>query len=234
MWYVAFNLGLLGGLHCIGMCGALSCAMCHQPNVSKASMVWTATKYQIGRTITYTLFALVLNSAGELLMISQSQQWLSIGVGVLMIIIFVFAIDIETRLVKSQILGGLYWSVKRQMARLYKGKGRYPTLVLGMINGLLPCGLVYLALAGALTSGSILSGMLFMAIFGMGTIPLMVLSTVGVQSLSERWKVRYQRLFPYLSLCLGIYLVYRGMMINVPEELDFWHAVKHPIMCFGR
>ena len=107
----------------------------------------------------------------------------------------------------------------------------YPPFILGMVNGLLPCGLVYLALAGALTTGNIYSGGLFMFFFGLGTIPMLFGLVLGNQMISGSKRKTLTKVIPYVSLAFGVFLCYRGIVVDMPMELDFFEAMKNPVMC---
>ena len=102
---------------------------------------------------------------------------------------------------------------------------------IGLINGLLPCGLVYLALAGALISENIVQSSLFMMFFGLGTIPAMAGFLKGFHFLPFSIKRYFNKALPIVTLCFGGFMIYRGLVIEMPMELSFFEAIKNPIMC---
>jgi hypothetical protein len=143
------------------------------------------------------------------------QQWVSIGVGAVMILSVAFPM-----LFHNAKLTGVFYPVfagfKRQFGRFFGLRTYKSTLMIGLMNGFLPCGLVYIALAGALVSNTPVSGALYMMVFGLGTIPaLLSLSLLGnIISVSIRRRV--QKLIPFLILLIGILFVLRGMNLGIP------------------
>jgi sulfite exporter TauE/SafE len=106
-----------------------------------------------------------------------------------------------------------------------------PPFAFGLMNGMLPCGLVYLGIAGALTMGTVWGGMGFMLFFGLGTVPAMMLVLWGQKWISASLRASLRNVYPYVMLCLGMYLIYRGSMSTFPLELNFVDALRNPVMC---
>jgi len=96
---------------------------------------------------------------------------------------------------------------------------------------MLPCGLVYLALAGALASGGVWQGMLFMILFGLGTLPMLLAVILGYEWVSPTIRFQFRKVLPYVTLSFGLFLIYRGVVVDMPTELNFWEALRNPIMC---
>ena len=231
MWYVAITLGLFGSLHCIGMCGPLAIAASASPSHNRIEKISSVFKYNIGRTITYTILGVLFGLLGGLVLLAHIQKAFSIGAGLLLILAFLFSINIESHINSSWFGTRLHFKVKLLLEKTITSVGRNNPFYIGLVNGLLPCGLVYLALAGALASGSLVNGMFFMMMFGIGTTPIMVTLALGYQSISFKWRSRLKKTIPIVSLCFGIYLSYRGIVVNIPDKLDFWSAINNPIMC---
>lgn len=224
-------LGLMGSLHCIGMCGPLAITFCNKSDSSTRHHLMTGISYNGGRLITYTLLGLVFGLFGSLFLVSGLQKILSITLGILMVLSFLFSINIDNKMNSTKIGKVINEKVQTMIRSMLNSSRKYPTLVLGMANGLLPCGLVYLALAGAISTGNLLLGMAFMFVFGLGTFPAMLTLTLGSNMVSTRIRRHFQRALPYATLGLGIFMIYRGIVVDVPLELDFWRAVKDPLMC---
>lgn len=233
MTSVAFTLGLFGSLHCLGMCGALSCTFCSRPDRSRLQVLWDTVSYQVGRVMTYMALGVLLGLISELVVLAKLQSGVSIAMGVLFILAVLTTVDIERMMTRVPLMQRYYTSLRSYLGRLYARSDRQPRLLLGMVNGLLPCGMVYMALAGSLTSGGLLAGMLFMLAFGLGTLPLMILFTVGVSQVPGRVRLYFRRGVPYVTFLFGAYLIARGWGASLPTELDFWHMMEHPTMCFG-
>lgn len=231
MILVAFTLGLLGSLHCVGMCGPLAIAFTHRPGQSKKSHLYAALSYNIGRTITYALIGSLFGVIGSLVAVVEMQKLLSIILGLIMVISFLLSIDLEGYINKNTWLKNQYFKLRNILSSMMQKSQEYSPFVLGMVNGLLPCGLVYLALAGALATGNIAYGMLFMIFFGLGTIPMLLAIVLGYEFVSGKWRMQFRRALPYVTLCFGLFLIYRGLVVDMPAQLGFWEALKNPIMC---
>jgi sulfite exporter TauE/SafE len=103
--------------------------------------------------------------------------------------------------------------------------------VLGAINGMIPCGLVYIALAGAILEKSIYSSMLFMLMFGIGTLPMMLMVILGGGFLNQKSKGLFRKVTPYLQLAMGVWFLYRGILIDYPMDIDFYLSLKEGPLC---
>jgi len=212
MWYVAFTLGLFGSLHCVGMCGPLAIAFSYKKENTRPQNIYAALSYNLGRTVTYSFLGLLFGALGSFLFVVDLQKMASILLGILLIISFVFTLDLDRILSQHILLKDYYIKVRK-------------------VNGLLPCGLVYLAMAGAIATGSLTGGVTFMFIFGLGTIPMLFALSNGYSLLSPTLRLRLRSILPYVTLVFGIFLIYRGFAVHMPSELNFWEALKNPIMC---
>ncbi len=231
MIYVAFTLGLFGSLHCIGMCGPLAIAFSNQDGNTQSSNIKSALFYNLGRTATYTLFGLVFGILGRFLFVAELQKIVSIILGILLIVSFLFNIDLDRTINQNDAIKKYYFSIRKFIAEMMNKSQNYHPFQLGMANGLLPCGLVYLALAGALATGDIIGGAGFMTIFGLGTLPMLFALTIGMSLFSPNFRSRFRKILPYVTLFFGVFLVYRGVVVDMPMELDFWEALRNPVMC---
>lgn len=233
MLSVGFTLGLFGSLHCVGMCGALSCTFCSRPDRSRLSVLWDTMSYQIGRVITYIILGVIFGLLSELVVLAELQRWVSIALGILFLGAVLASVDIERMISHVPTMQSYYLMIKSKIAKVYNRSQSQPRILLGILNGFLPCGMVYMALAGSLTSGGVIAGSLFMLAFGLGTLPLMVLFTIGVSRVPQTIRSYFRRAIPYVTAVFGVYLIARGWNAAMPAELDFWHMMKHPVMCFG-
>ena len=213
MFYIAFITGLLGSFHCIGMCGPIALMV---PMVGH-HVILSRVLYNIGRCISYACIGGFIGFLGWGVAIVGYQQGLSIGVGVILLIIGM----------KSFFKGGTTnfhfpgWSkqiggVKRQLGNYLQFKSFYGNLVLGMLNGFLPCGLVYVAMAGALAQGSLVFGALYMFLFGLGTIPLMMVLLVSKQFLSEKLRFKLTKVIPVFTVFVACFIILRGLNLGIP------------------
>lgn len=231
MWYIAFTLGLFGSLHCVGMCGPLAIAFSNRDKNTKFQNVVSALSYNLGRTVTYSLLGLFFGILGSFLFVADLQKIASILLGVLLVISFLFNIDIDRSINQNSIIKKYYFSVRKFISEIMNKSQDYHPFQLGMANGLLPCGLVYLALAGALATSSVIGGVTFMTMFGLGTLPMLFALTTGLGLFPANVRIKFKTILPYVTLIFGLFLIYRGVAVDMPGELDFWEAIKNPIMC---
>lgn len=213
--WTAFIVGLFGSLHCIGMCGPITLALPgFQNNVPK--ILTSRMLYNLGRTLTYAFMGAVIGLAGEGISLAGAQRWVSIGSGILLILIVLIPPGMASRL---QLLKPAYHFtgyLKKKFGKLLKSDSVMSVFVIGILNGFLPCGLVYVALAGALATGSLISGTLYMTFFGLGTIPLLFAFSLFGQFISSNVRRKFTRLIPAFIVVLGILFILRGMNLGIP------------------
>lgn len=209
-----FVMGALGSLHCIGMCGPLALSL---PVVKEdlPSRFMGSLLYNIGRTITYAVVGAITGLLGKSFALFGYQQALSLALGIA-IILFVLFPKLGRGLNQGRLMPAFFEKVRSGIGRLYFKKNYSAILVIGLLNGLLPCGLVMMALAASLASADLMSGTLFMAGFGLGTIPLMWSLTFfgGFISINLRRKLR--GLYPYLMVIMACLLIIRGLGWGIP------------------
>lgn len=207
----ALLLGLFGGLHCAGMCGPLMLAL-PRTGRTRTGFVTGRCVYHAGRMATYCGLGLVFGTVGRSLLVAGVQQWVSVSLGVVLL----------ASLVMSPRFLEFPWMV-RWVAVLKSGMAGYlrtrtlPSLaVLGGLNGLLPCGLVYAACAGAAAAGSWWGGVSFMLAFGLGTVPVMLSVSLTGHLLPQGIRLRLRYLVPMSVGILGCLLVLRGLSLGIP------------------
>lgn len=213
--WTAFVVGIFGSLHCIGMCGPIAIAL---PgfNYNLSKILSSRVLYNLGRTITYALLGIIIGLAGEGISLTGAQRWLSIGTGIFLIIIVFIPQSVSS---KIQLLKPAYHFtdyIKRKFSGLLRSKSVISVFYIGILNGFLPCGLVYVALAGALATGSLLESTLYMTFFGLGTIPLMFAFSVFGQFIGTNVRRKFSKVVPVFILALGILFILRGMNLGIP------------------
>lgn len=213
MWWSSFILGLVSSLHCVGMCGPLQAAAlgAFHKNVSKRYI----TLYHAIRILTYGFLGLLAGFVGRGLGLQNWQQQTSILSGLLLL--FAFAGFYLLRL-DRKLLQLLYPVLSRFRGKLQQRKSMR-TLYFsgsGMLNGLLPCGMVYLALFPAMGSGQAWLVWGYMLLFGLGILPLLILVNLGALTfLKSRGKL-VQRLIPAFVVVTALLLILRGMDLGIP------------------
>lgn len=221
MLWSAFTVGILGSLHCVGMCGPIAMALPYQKQ-SKLALITSTSLYNIGRIVTYSLLGLFIGIIGKGAYVAGLQQALSIGAGILLLIIAIFAIEVESKLLSLKFIHRFYGKLQKLLRRFLTKNGYGALFVTGLLNGLLPCGLVYFALVGALTSGSIINSIAYMALFGLGTFPLMLTASLAGNFISIKLRNRIKKLYPILLVIFAVLLIMRGLNFDVPRSFNFW------------
>lgn len=211
----AFSLGFLGSFHCIGMCGPIALALPVQ-HLKGGSRLSGILLYNAGRISTYALLGLLFGWLGRQFYLGGLQQWLSMVLGALLLIMAVLRYLPGKRFGMEARFGKLTAGTRRLLGTLLQ-RQRFSTLyAIGFLNGLLPCGLVYLGIAGAVATVHIYQGALFMAVFGAGTIPAMAAVTASRQLISLQVRNRVKRLIPLVVALMGLLLIIRGMNLGIP------------------
>lgn len=205
-------LGLTSSLHCIGMCGPIAMAI-PVDRTSQGRMLLGIGAYNVGRTITYGILGLIVGSFGLSLATFGVLQWISIISGVLLIIFawrkYLINLPWIPKFDLNKHLNGVFGKVIRS-------NSRFRLLFLGMINGLLPCGMVYIALLNAILAGDIYSGAIAMIAFGMGTLPAMIFVSYTASRITGNLRVKLNRLVPYVMTVIGLLIVLRGLNLGIP------------------
>lgn len=207
----AFMLGLVGSLHCAGMCGPLALAL---PAAGQNASGYFAGRlaYNAGRIITYCCMGVLFGLAGKTLVLAGIQRWVSIALGVALL----SGLLVSRKLALWRPVTALVEGLKRRMSALLRQRSLAALLVLGLLNGLLPCGLVYVAGAAATTTGGMLSGAAYMAAFGAGTLPMMLAISLSGKLVPLRLRLRLGRAVPVSVALLAALLILRGMSLNIP------------------
>lgn len=208
------TLGLLSSFHCVGMCGPLALALPVQ-HLSRGWQALAVILYNIGRASTYALLGLLFGLAGHRLYLAGWQQAFSIAAGSLMLLLALHYFLLRNTW-QPLWMKGFNRQVQRWMGYFLRSRRVSGFYMLGMANGLLPCGMVYIGLAGALSTGTAVNSTLFMTAFGMGTLPAMAaLSLFGLR-LSLNLRQQISKAVPYLVMAMAVILILRGMNLGIP------------------
>ncbi|ARV08915.1 hypothetical protein BTO05_04425 [Winogradskyella sp. PC-19] len=215
MLATAFALGLLGSLHCVGMCGPIA-FMLPVDRSNSFKKVTQIAIYHFGRLLAYSLIGLVFGIVGKSLYIFGLQQQLSIIIGILMIVLVIIPYKTIGKYNLSKPLHRLISKVKSSLGKALKKKTADTFLTIGFLNGFLPCGLVYMAVFGAIASGSLAKGSLYMLLFGLGTIPLMTTAIYIGKFLNSSVKQHIQKAIPIFVVVIGALFIVRGLGLGIP------------------
>ncbi|WP_179320493.1 sulfite exporter TauE/SafE family protein [Winogradskyella helgolandensis] len=211
----ALILGLLGSLHCVGMCGPIA-FMLPVDRSNSFKKVSQIGMYHFGRLLAYSIIGLVFGLVGKSFSLFGIQQQLSIIIGVLMIVIVLLPHHIIGKYNLSKPLYKAISKVKSSLGKALKKKTADTFLTIGFLNGFLPCGLVYMAVFGAVATGSLLEGSLYMVLFGIGTIPLMTSAIYLGKFLNTTIKQRIQKAIPVFVVVIGLLFILRGLGLGIP------------------
>ena len=211
----ALILGLMGSLHCVGMCGpiAFMLPVDQSNNVKKFGQIFL---YHFGRLMAYGIIGLVFGWLGKGLYVFGMQQNLSIAIGVLMIIAVLIPLKTFNRYNLSKPLYKIISKVKNRLGQELKKKSPDTFLIIGFLNGFLPCGLVYMALFAAIAMGDATQGALYMILFGAGTIPLMTTAIYFSGLLKGGIRQKVQKLIPVFVVVVGVLFILRGLGLGIP------------------
>ena len=211
----AFLLGLLSSLHCIGMCGPIALMLpVHQDHAAtKASKI---ISYHLGRIFTYSFLGGIFALLGKGLFIAGIQQQFSIVIGLLMIVYGTFSFKKLERIAFLKPFQKIQHKVKSIFSHLLNRKSIIHFFIIGIANGFLPCAMIYVALFGATATQEPLYGMLYMMLFGLGTIPLMSSVTYFSQVISISLRTKILQTIPIFIFVLGILFIVRGLGLSIP------------------
>ncbi len=214
LFFAAFAMGLLGSFHCVGMCGPLALSL---PIVNNSywSKFFGALLYNAGRIVTYSVFGLVFGIIGKSVSLFGLQQWLSIIMGILII----FFVILPKRLTSFSNKKGVlvfFENIRSTLGKLFFQKNQSSLFAIGLLNGLLPCGLVYIAAAGSLATGDVLKGVLFMAFFGLGTLPIMWSIAFFGNYIGIGIRQNIRKAYPYMMMLMACLLILRGLGLGIP------------------
>ena len=211
----AFLVGLVGSLHCIGMCGPIAIAL-PVPDSSNLSFVTGRILYNLGRVVTYSFLGAILGLLGGRIALAGAQQVVSIILGVVIIIAVLLPQKYKNYFAQHTVTQKLAQPLKENIGVLFK-KGTFSAMFLiGILNGFLPCGLVYVALAGAIASGNAISGAAVMIFFGLGTVPAMFAATIFGKFINVGIRTKIRKAVPILAIILGVIFILRGMNLGIP------------------
>lgn len=215
MLYTAFLFGLISSFHCVGMCGPIAMLL-PVDRSNQAKKVTQILTYHFGRLTAYGSMGLLFGLLGKGFFMAGIQQKLSIVIGIVMIVVVLIPENIFAKFNFSKPIYRLISNLKQKLGSQFKQKTYKSLFTIGLFNGFLPCGMVYVALFGAIAMQSPELGVLYMILFGLGTIPLM--STVvyinSFLTLAVRNKI--QKIIPYVAVFIGVLFILRGLGLGIP------------------
>jgi uncharacterized protein len=220
--------GFLGSMHCVGMCGPLAMSV-----PVKNQLFHSISLYQLGRLLSYSVLGALVGTLGWAIGSTGFQRYLSIASGIIIIgMVIVPYLLRKTGHTYSFHMGAFFPNtLKQALGKLYKKKTNLAALGIGALNGLLPCGLVYYALAGALAMGEVHLGSLYMLLFGIGTLPALTALMIVKNKVVFQHRQYLFKAIPYFTVMIGLLLILRGMHLGIPYVSPNNIEEKHTLSC---
>jgi sulfite exporter TauE/SafE len=211
-----FIIGFMGSLHCIGMCGPIVLAVQSAHKENTFVTILEKIIYHFGRTFTYAVFGFLFGFLGGRLSLFGTQQIISLILGGLMFAFGLLTI-MNVRFVNNiSFVNRFYAAIKSSFGHFLKQRGIFSHFILGVLNGLLPCGFVYVALAGAVALGDPIGSALFMVLFGLGTVPALLVTSLIPVFIGMKRLLSMRKLMPVLTIVFALILILRGMNLGIP------------------
>ena len=208
-------IGFLGSFHCIGMCGPIALAL-PVPKTSNLSFVAGRILYNAGRALTYSVMGAVFGLLGGRIIFSGFQQALSITLGVIILVSILLPSRYKQKIISLNFIQKINQPLRREIGILFKQATFSSMFLIGLLNGFLPCGFVYIGLAGATASGNAVSGGAFMFLFGLGTFPAMFAASVLGKFISLNVRQKIRKVTPIFAAALAVIFILRGMNLGIP------------------
>jgi sulfite exporter TauE/SafE len=197
------------------MCGpiAMMLPIDHKNETKKATQIIT---YQLGRLSAYASIGLIFGLLGRGLFIAGIQQNISIFIGIAMISVALVPEKIFAKYNFSKPVYKIISKVKSSLGNQFKNKSYQSIFTIGLLNGFLPCGMVYTALFGAIAMQSAGFGILYMLLFGLGTVPLMTIVVYINSVIKLPFRTKIQKIIPYAAVVIGVLFILRGLGLGIP------------------
>ncbi len=227
--FTALVLGLLGSLHCVGMCGPIVLAL-PLNRQNKKSMTAGVALYHAGRLFTYAILGILSGFAGNAVQWATGQQALSIFAGSFILIVLGLGL-LGKKIPYPTFISKFLSLIRNNLGLLFKQKKTGTLGLIGMLNGLLPCGLVYAGLAGAAATGNPIKGALFMIAFGIGTIPALAFLSILGNRISIKFRENLRKAVPIFVATMALLLVLRGLGLGIPYISPSYSEDKPTCCC---
>ncbi len=213
--FTALIMGFVGSFHCIGMCGPIAVAL---PVSASSGYKFAGGRvlYNIGRIISYSIMGAVFGLLGKSFSLYGYQQGLSIALGIAIILVIIMPRKYRAKIINTYFIRKTIEPLKNSIGKLFKKGTTSSLFVIGFLNGFLPCGFVYMGLAGAMATGGIISGMLFMGLFGLGTFPAMFAASVFGKFINLGVRSKLNKAVPLFAALLAVIFILRGMNLGIP------------------
>jgi len=215
MLWTAFVLGLAGSFHCIGMCGPIAFVI-PVNRASKSVAFFQIFLYHFARLLSYSIIGLLFGFIGKGLYLAGFQQRLSILMGAIMIALVLIPASTFNKFNFSKPLYKIIGKVKQKLGSYLTKKSNKALFLIGFFNGFLPCGLVYMALIGSISTGNAIQGAFYMTLFGLGTVPMMTAAVLLGNFINLSIRAKIQKAIPVFIVIIGLLFILRGLGLGIP------------------
>lgn len=213
--FSALAVGFFGSAHCIGMCGPIAIAL-PVPNSGAFNFIAGRVLYNIGRIFTYSFLGALFGLLSSRIVIAGFQQFVTIFLGVIILLVVLTPFKYKAKVTQHKLVQKISAPIKSGIGELFKQGTASSMFLIGVLNGFLPCGLVYIAIAGAIASGDAVSGMLYMILFGLGTFPAMFAATIFGKFINLNLRRKLTKAVPVFAIVLAVLFILRGMALGIP------------------
>mgnify|MGYP001627770843 CR=1 FL=1 len=225
--WTALGLGFFGSFHCVGMCGPIVLGL-PRTSSSLSAITFNAIIYNLGRILIYALFGLTFGFLGKQITLVGFQSTFSIVLGILIILGVLFSTKLYPKK-RPEVVEKFISAINQAYGILIRKQSKSALFSMGVLNGLLPCAFVYTGLAAAVLTSSPYHSMLYMALFGLGTLPALFTVYVSPNFISMNLRSSIKKYMPYLAFALGSFLVLRGILL---QDLKISGAILNTIEPF--
>jgi len=211
----AIGLGFATGFHCIGMCGPIALSM-GLTKSKRTNFYLQNVTYQVGRIVTYSVLGAILGIIGEGFEMAGFQRILTIIAGILLIVMAIFSFGKTEFSSKIPLINKLLLKLKINLGNILQKADYRSRFTTGLLNGFLPCGMVYMALTASMASGGVWQGAVFMGLFGVGTFPFMFAVVLFGNIMNHAFRIKVLKAIPIFMVIMGCLFVIRGMEMGIP------------------
>lgn len=229
-YWTAFTMGLFGSLHCISMCGPIALSLPYQES-HKVQTIFNILSYNFGRMLSYSIIGIIPGLLGLGIFISGYQTSLSIFLGILLLGMALFSINLERQFLRLPFYQKFNTWLQAQFSKHFAQRKHTTFVSIGILNGFLPCGMVYLAVAGAITQSGVIQAMLYMILFGLGTVPMMLIIALSGNWLGSNFRKQIFKAAPIILFSFGLIFLLRGLNVELPADISYWMLSSMQKMC---
>ena len=210
----SFLLGIVSNLHCFGMCGPIAFAL-PLNRTSKSSLIIGILKYHLGRILVYSFLGYLVGFIGLGIKMIGILQTVSILSGIF-VILYAWRNTHLFQNLLPELKASFNFVPSNTIGKLMRSNSKIKLFGLGMLNGLLPCGMVFTALIASILTGNPYNSGISMFSFGLGTLPGMIVMNYFTSRLNLSYKSKINRYLPYIVTVIGILMILRGLNLNIP------------------